>query len=310
MKTILGTGQLGLAIMEALLHDNPNEALLLVNRSGRLDVSLPAQVQLRSIDVCNPQEVERIAQQSEVIFSCTDVLYQAWGSFYPAAASALAHALNHTQAKLVFADNLYSYGNVKGAVMSETMPHGAKTHKGLIRANVIDTLLGSTKTYHYRVALVKAADFIGPRIHKGVFGIDFLDRLYHNKTIVLMGKTALPHTFTYIHDFARAMINVANANDAFGQIWHVPNSPAMNLNEWVQLFEEKSHRKAHIMTLPKSVVWLAGWFNSLVAELYELAYQFEYPYLVSHEKYVNRFGNHATCPSDIVSETLKWYENK
>lgn len=38
-----------------------------------------------------------------------------------------------------------------------------------------------------------------------------------------------------------------------------------------------------------------------------MAYQFEHPYLVNHDKYANRFGNHATYPSDIVKETIKWY---
>jgi nucleoside-diphosphate-sugar epimerase len=152
------------------------------------------------------------------------------------------------------------------------------------------------------VAFVKAADFIGPRIHKGIFGTDFLHSVYNGKTVRLFGNIALPHTFTYINDFAAAMINVGTANDTFGQIWHVPNAPALSLDKWVHLFEVVTNKKIKKTVTPKFVIRIAGLFNSFIKELYEMAYQFEYPYLVNHDKYVSRFGNHATYPSDIVKE--------
>lgn len=309
MKTILGTGQLGVAVMEALLQNNPNEAILLVNRQGKLETAIPANVQLMAADVTNKNEMEAIALQSEVIFSCTDVPYQLWKDFYPATAEALAYALSKTNVSLVFADNMYSYGNVLGAEMKENMAHKATTVKGIIRTVVIETLLNSGQEFSEGVAIVKAADFIGPRIHKGLFGTDFLNRLYQHKPIVLSGNLALPHTFTYIKDFAQAMVNVGNASDTFGQIWHVPNASPINLNEWIHLFEAETNKKAKVIVLPKFIVWIAGLFDSLIKEFYELGYQFEYPYLVNHDKYVARFGNHSTQPSIIVKDTIQWYKS-
>ncbi|MBL7815610.1 MAG: NAD-dependent epimerase/dehydratase family protein [Saprospiraceae bacterium] len=309
MKTILGTGQLGLTVMETLLQNNPYEKILLVNREGRLARPIPQNVKIVAADVTNRNDMTAIAQKSELIFSCTDVPYPIWSAFYPATASALAHALSKTNASLVFADNLYSYGNLMGATIDEKMPHNASTKKGRIRANALNTLLHSDQEFSEGVAIVKASDFIGPKIHKGVFGIDFLQKLYSNKAIILAGKLALPHTFTYIKDFATAMINVGTATDTFGQTWHVPNAPALSLTDWVRLFEAESHKKAKLIALPKSIVWLTGLFNPIVKEYYELAYQYEYPYLVSHDKYVARFGNHATTPLTIVKETIQWYQS-
>ncbi len=312
MKTILGTGQLGLAILEALLQKNPEEVITLVNRKGELEtpITLPANVQITSADVTSKTDMEKIAQESEVIFSCTDVTYQLWAKFYPATASALVHALSKTNARLVYADNLYSYGNVVGKEMNESMPHTATTKKGLIRAGVINTLLNSGQAFNQRVAIVKAADFIGQRIYKGLFGTDFLDRLYKGKSIILSGNPKLAHTFTYIHDFAKAIVNVGTAQDTFGQIWHTPNAPAMNLYQWIELFEAETNKKAKVIVLPKFAVWLPGFFNPLIKEYYELAYQFEYPYLLNHDKFARRFGNHATSASAIVKQTVKWYETK
>lgn len=228
MQTILGTGQLGLTVMELLLKDNPAADLLLVNRMEKVNATLPANVRVVSADVTDPAALAAIAGRSEVIYSCTDVPYQHWKDFYPAAAGALAHALTHSQAKLVFADNLYSYGNVQGAIMHEAMPHDAKTRKGTIRADVIKALLLSGEPFGRRVAFVKSSDFIGPRIYKGLFGHDFMKRLYSGRRISLLGRPALSHTFTFIGDFAGAMIKVGGAADAYGRVWHAPNTQPLS----------------------------------------------------------------------------------
>jgi nucleoside-diphosphate-sugar epimerase len=309
MKTILGTGQLGLAIMQLLLDKNPEETILLVNRSGKLNMPLPPNVQLTAADATSKTAMEAIAVRSELIFSCTDMPYQEWPDFYPARAAALAYALGKTTAGLVFADNLYSYGNLQGEEMHELMLHDAKTKKGRIRAGVINALLYSGDAFNSRIAFVKAADFIGPRIHKGIFGTAFLDNVHKGKTVRLFGNITLPHTFTYINDFAKAMINVGTAGDAFGQLWHAPSAPALSPDKWVHLFEVITGKKVKKSVTPKWLIKIAGLFNAFLKELYEMAYQFEYPYLVNHDKYVSRFGNHATYPSQIVKETVDWYKS-
>jgi nucleoside-diphosphate-sugar epimerase len=307
MKTIIGTGQLGLAILPLLLKKYPGEEILLVNRTGKLNGPIPMNVQLASADATSKTDMKAIARRSDLIFSCTDMPYDKWAGFYPATANALAYALSETHAKLVFADNLYSYGNVKGNEMNERMPHAAKTKKGKIRAGVIHTLLNSGDEFNSRVAIVKAADFIGPGIHKGIFGTGFLQAVYAGKTVRLFGNINLPHTFTFINDFAEAMINVGTANDTFGQIWHVPNAPALSLDKWIHLFEVVSYHKIKKSVTPKFIIKTAGLFHSFIRELYEMAYQFEYPCLVNHDKYVSRFGNHSTYPTDIVKATVKWF---
>jgi nucleoside-diphosphate-sugar epimerase len=192
--------------------------------------------------------------------------------------------------------------------MNEQMPHTASTKKGKIRAGVINTLLYSGDAFNSRVAFVKAADFIGPRIHKGIFGTDFLDRMYTGKAVRLFGNISMPHTFIYIKDFAAAMLNVGTHQDAFGQIWHVPNAPALSVDKWVHLFEVISGKKIKKSVSPKILIRVAGIFNPFIRELVEMAYQFEQPYLVNQNKYVGRFGNHSTFPSGIVKETLEWYQ--
>lgn len=82
MKTILGAGQLGLAIMQLLLDKNPDEKIL-VNRSGKLATTVPNNVQVVVADVTSKTDMEDIANRSELIFSCTDMPYQIWSDFLP-----------------------------------------------------------------------------------------------------------------------------------------------------------------------------------------------------------------------------------
>lgn len=307
MKTILGTGPLGLAVLEVLLKNDPKEKIILVNKTGEINVNIPSNVSLLAADVTNKIDMERVARKSKLIFSCSDESYQDSEDFYPAMASSLAYALKKTSANLVFADDLYSYGNCKGKKMHEDMPHKSKTKKGLIRASVINTLLKTENEFRNRVVFVKSANLIGPRNYEGIFGKDFLDKLHNNKRIFFFGKTVLPHTITYVYDFAIAMNNIGNAPDVFGQIWHVPNSSAINLKKWIYLFEAETNKKARIILIPTVFVWIAGYFNSLIKDASELSYQFEYPFLVDHKKYLTRFDNHSTDPAMIVKETMQWY---
>jgi hypothetical protein len=51
MKTILETGQLGIAIMQELLCKNPHEQILMINRSGKMTLPIPPNVEVKAADL-------------------------------------------------------------------------------------------------------------------------------------------------------------------------------------------------------------------------------------------------------------------
>lgn len=308
MITILGTGQVGRAILDQLQIVKPGSEILLVNKSGKTEFDLPSGTSIQGMDATNSENLINIFRKSELVFSCTDVPYQFWSKFYPLLSSATVEGLKHSHAKLVFADNMYSYGNLKGKLIHEGLSHNAHTHKGKIRAALIKNF--ELNAVNDRVVIVKAADFIGPRIEKGVFGVDFLKNIYRNKTVNLPGKTVIPHHFTFIEDFAKAMVMVAFEPDAYNQIWHVPNAPAIAQNEWIELFIQQTGLRIKYRSIPKFAVGLVGLFDPFVKELKELSYQFEYPYLVDAQKFIAKFGDISTPPEVIVRKTVEWFHLK
>lgn len=95
MITILGTGQVGIAILEQLQKLKPESNILLVNKSGKVDFALPHYVKLVGTDVTNSESLIPIFSKSEIVFSCTDLPYQFWGDFYPKLSNAMIVGLQH-----------------------------------------------------------------------------------------------------------------------------------------------------------------------------------------------------------------------
>ena len=306
MITILGTGQVGKAILDELIQLQIKTKILLVNQHGKVNFELPKDIDILATDVTKPESLVEIFQKSEIVFSCTDVPYQLWSVFYPALSVAMINGLKASSAKLVFADNMYSYGNHKGQVMHEEMNHNAETRKGKIRAELIRNF--ERYDVSERVAIVKSSDFIGPNITKGLFGLDFLTNIYKNKTVYLPIDAHLPHHFTYIKDFAKAMVMVAFDTSGYNQLWHVPNCKAISQNDWINLFGKEAGKKIKYRVIPKFVINFVGIFNSSVCELTELSYQFEYEYLVNAQKFIEHYKDISTSPNEIVEQTINWFK--
>jgi nucleoside-diphosphate-sugar epimerase len=308
MITILGIGQVGNALLRQLQHSIPGVEILLINRTGKAKHPLPEGTKILPADVTNPKSLISIFQKSEMVFSCTDVPYQNWSHFYPMLSNAMVEGLKQSVTKLIFADNIYSYGNLRGLPLHEGLEHRATNTKGRIRAELIRNF--DKNGLSHRVAIVKSSDFVGPGITKGIFGLDFLRDIYQGKTVNLPGKINLPHHFTFIDDFAKAMILVAFDPNACNQIWHVPNAPAISQKEWIDLFSKETGKKIHYRPIPKIAIRLAGIFNPFVRELNELSYQFDYPYIIDAQKFISHFGDISTPKSVIVRKTIEWFNTQ
>ncbi len=308
MITILGTGQVGRVIFDQLQMGIPKSKILLVNKSGKVLFDLPIGTEVLKADVTIPENLIPIFQKSDIVFSCTDVPYQIWDNFYPLLSNAMSEGLKQSDAKLVFADNMYSYGNRKGQLIYEDLPHTAETKKGKIRASIINNF--EQNEVNGKVAIVKASDFIGCHIDKGIFGMDFLKRIYNNQTVYLPSSINQPHHFTFIEDFAKAMILIAFDSNAYNQIWHVPNADAISQKEWIEIFRQETKLNIKYSSVPKIILNIVAFFNPFVKELKELSYQFEYPYLVDSRKFISKFGNIATSHIEIVKKIIQWYNLK
>jgi hypothetical protein len=52
-----------------------------------------------------------------------------------------------------------------------------------------------------------------------------------------------------------------------------------------------------------------GLFDPIMNELKEMMYQWDRPFIVSHEKYAKAFGDDSTPHREAVKTTLAWFES-
>ena len=286
MTTILGSGPLAIALTKALLRLNPNERITLINtnRTGKMmthnDVCAVAR------DITAQNNGGDIATRPQLIFDCTGVPCRDSRISDAAKVCDLERALRGSSARLVLARTHNVYNDMPG--------------------NILQNSNGELIQY---VAIVKATNVIGPEIDTGIFGIDFLNNLYKHNRFWFSQKLDHPYSFTYIDDFAKALIRVGSATDTFGHIWHAPQTPAMSLDKWVHLFEVNTSRKARMIILPRKLSQFVNLFRSRISRLADLC-EVQDRDQVYHSKYTDRFGNDVTYPSTIVKQIVQWFNKK
>ena len=305
---ILGTGQLGLAIMDTLVATGL--PVKLINRSGRVKETLPASAVLETADMNNPDEVARVTAGAKIVFFCVQPAYHQWPEKFPPLAASVVEGVSRSGARLVFGDNLYMYGPTDGRPIHEALPYAAETRKGRARAQVANLLLEAHRAGNIEVTIGRASDFYGPRVTDSMAGEMLFEAALQGKTVNMTGKLDLPHTLTYIRDFANALVNLSVQDAAYGRTWHVPSAETVTQNQFIKLVEAEISQPIKVRTAGKFILRLVGLFNPAAGEVVEMMYEFEEPFVVDHTQYAAAFGAKVTSHEQAIRETVAWYKRE
>jgi nucleoside-diphosphate-sugar epimerase len=115
---------------------------------------------------------------------------------------------------------------------------------------------------------------------------------------------ALPHSYSYTPDAAASLIQLAERTNTWNQTWHVPTAPAPPTGkDFVELTAHAFGVAPKYRVLRRSLLRLAGWFNSQIGELYEMLYQNDSPYLFDSSKFTKEFGFPGTPYATGIRDT-------
>jgi nucleoside-diphosphate-sugar epimerase len=131
--------------------------------------------------------------------------------------------------------------------------------------------------------------------------------LLQGKPAEVTGSLDHPHAYTYISDFGEALAILGERDEALGQAWHVPNSPALTQRQLVNLFFKEVGLEPKFSVMGKFMLMLGGLFIPAAREMVEMAYEFEKPFRVDASKFIKAFGDIATPHEMAVKETVAWY---
>lgn len=303
LHVVLGSGPLGLAVVRELL--TCGKSVRLVNRSGQ---SSQTGIEVFRADLSNPEQAKQACKGAAVVYICVQPAYQRWVQEFPGLLATIIDAAASASAHLVMGDNLYMVGEVNGPI-HENLPNAAQTRKGKTRARMSDMLFSAHQSGKVPVAIGRGADFFGPNVRQSTMGERTLLPAVLGKTAELLGNANLPHTFTYISDFGKALVILGEQDKALGQVWHVPNAPAVTQRQFIQIAADILGHPIKTSVMGKTMLSFGGLFVPEARETIEMMYQFEKPFIVDSRKFEQTFGMTATPLKESIAETLVWYQD-
>nr|WP_121271400.1 NAD-dependent epimerase/dehydratase family protein [Pedobacter schmidteae] len=307
MHTILGAGgPTANAITKELLFHNPNETIRLVSRRP-LKINAP-NLSWKKADLLNYAEVLTAVKGSTVIYMCAGLVYDKniWQQQWPVIMQNLINVAKETQARLLFFDNVYMYGLVKGPML-ETTPYNPSSVKGEVRARIATQLMDEVKAGNIQATIARAADFYGTDSMNSFLDMMVLDKYAKGQSAQWIGNPKVIHNFTYIPDAGKAMYLLGQNPDSGNQIWHLPTAPAISGKAFIELAAGIYGVKPAFSTINKFMLQMVGLFKKVVAGTVEMYYQYDHDYNFNSSKFENAFNVQPTTYTDgikTMSETL------
>jgi nucleoside-diphosphate-sugar epimerase len=256
-------------------------------------------------DVFDLDGLTRAVEGSEVVYLILGLPYDAktWLEGFPRAVSNAVEAARRVGARLVYFDNVYMYGPVRG-VMTEETPDNPTTQKGLARARAARVLMDAVEKGTIHGLIARSADFYGNyRPFDQIKNI--AERLDKGRKAQLLLSADKVHSLTYIPDAGRAVAALGQRADAFDTIWHMPTDPnALTGAQLVALIGALLGKDAQYTVLRKLLLKTVGLFNGTVRGLLEMSYQFEQDYRFDSSKIARAYGITATPMRQGLAEHL------
>ena len=304
---ILGTGAIGRAVAEELIRRS--ESVRLVSRSGRM-LETPPGAEVVASDLYDPANVRKVTQGAKAVYQAAQPPYNEWPEKFPLLQRSIIDGLIGSSAKLILIENVYMYGEANGRALTEDMPYHAQTRKGRVRGEISRAAFAAHQQGRVRVTAARGGNFFGPWGTDSTMGARAFYPLLRGRPAQLIGRTAVPHTHTYVRDFGMALVTLGEREEADGQVWHVPNDqPRMTQAELVRLFAEEAGLEPKISSMGKMMMALGGLFIPEARETLEMMYEFDRPFVIDSGKFEREFGWKATPIREAVRETVSWYRS-
>jgi len=306
LHVVFGAGQVGTALALHLA----GRGIAVRSVSRRRPAALPG-VDWRGADAADAEAAADAAKGAAVIYQCLNAPYHQWPERFPPLQRGALAAAERTGALLVSLENLYGYGPVAGAPMTEDLPLAATGVKGRARAAMTAELLAAADAGRVRIAIGRASDFFGPGVTRGsTLGERVFGNALAGRRADFIGDPDLPHTYSYVPDIAAGLATLGTDARAVGEVWHLPGPATVSTRELLDVVAAQVGHPVGVRSVPKLAVRVLGLVNPTLRELAETYYQFGEPFALDVTKYRATFGAAGTALGDAVAATLAWYRTR
>jgi nucleoside-diphosphate-sugar epimerase len=304
LHVVVGLGAVGRAVINELLGRG-----LPVRAIARHPVAgLPREVDLVQADVTDPDAARRAMTGAAVVYHVASAPYHRWPELLPPLMRGVLDGAASTGARIIYADNLYAYGPVDGP-LTEDLPSRATGPNGRVRATLADQLMEAHAAGTVRATIARASDYYGPWGRQSTAGERLFDPALAGKTTRVLGDPDLPHTFTYLGDFARGLVTLGTHDEGLGEVWHVPSAETLSTREFARLVFEAAGQPLKLGVMPSPLLTVLALVSPTLRAVREQQYQRETAWVVDHSKFAEAFGAVVTPHQAAMAVTLDWYRS-
>lgn len=298
---IIGAGTIGTRLAHELAARGVESRVI---SRGEPHAQLPVSVGHVKADATNADALVNAIGDATTVINTSQPAYQRWLEEFPALQASVLAAAEATGARLVLADNLYAYGRGDGGHIGDQTAENPCSTKGELRKRMAADALGAHAQGRVQVALTRPSNYVGADYE---FTRKLLTgRARAGKPMQVFGRVDQPHSYSYVPDVARAMADIALADDAYGRAWILPVMEPITQRElcdalWTGVGQQGP---AKIQALRGAAMKAIGLFNPLVKASQEMLYEYDEPFEVSAADFEARFGWTATPVEAAIAATV------
>jgi nucleoside-diphosphate-sugar epimerase len=301
LHVVVGLGPVGRTVVGELIARG--HRVRAVARHGA--AGLPAAVETIEADIADPAAARRAMAGAGVVYHAASAPYDRWPEHLPPLMRGII-AVPGPRARVVYADNLYAYGPVDGP-LTESLPSRATGPNGRVRATLADQLMEAHAAGTVRATIGRASDYYGPWGRQSTAGERLFVPALVGKPAQVLGDPDVPHTFTYLGDFARGLVTLGTHHEALGEVWHLPSAETLSTREFARLVYEAAGQPLNVRPMPSALLTVAALFSPMLRAVKEQQYQRVAPWVVDHSKFAQAFGAAVTPHREAIAATLDWY---
>lgn len=307
MHLVIGsTGSIGSAIVDELtvrgqrvraLVRDPSKAQRIFKRPENVEFVVGSVEELHTL---------RAAFDGvEAFFNCLNLPYPEWNRL-PAIHKNILDAARKASARMVFPGNVYIYGHAQSERVTEDHLRNPCSRKGMIRVQLEDMFVESSRKGEVPTVIVRFPDYYGPNASSITDGI--FRAAVAGGTARWFGDLDVTHEFIFISDAAKAMIMASERADAYGQDFNVPGPQPISVRQWISLVFKEVGREPRMKGTSRVTMRIFGLFNKMAREFVEMQYLTEEPLILDGSKFTKFFGTKypTTEYAEGIKRNLTW----
>ncbi|MFS0824464.1 SDR family NAD(P)-dependent oxidoreductase [Bacillus sp. 1P02SD] len=301
---VLGaSGGMGYAIVEELV-ERGIEATAFARTKEKLEQLFRnrERVQIVAGDVFNQLDLINAARGVDVIFHAINIPYSEWYEKQPTLMKNVVQAAESANCKLAIVDNIYSYGRGNGSKVNEKYPKNPHTKKGKIRVELGKIAFQA----NIPVLIAHFPDFYGPNAANAMLTYTF-DKVIQNKKAMFVGNQQNEREYIYTPDGAKAIVELALYEKAYGQSWNIPAAGVISGEKIINIVRSHLQYQKSVSKVTKGMIRFLGIFDKQMREVVEMLYLTEDPVVLDGSKYEQEIGPLPATPyEEGIKRTLDY----